>query len=113
MLKYIEDDYKHLDCPNLHTGHVVTREGHNVKVFYSAYSFRSYYINQRLRNEIDPFTLCIQCGVTMKTLMESYMVKETWKFRAQMVKHLNKGRDVMATSDDRSELQDHIQFFSD
>ena len=112
MLKHIEEQYEHLGCPNLYNGTVVTREGHQVKVFFSAYSFRSYYINQRLKNEIDPFTLCIQCGVTMKTLMESYMVKETWKFRTQMVKHLNKSRDVMSTQQDRSELQDHIQFFS-
>jgi integrase len=88
-----------------------TKTKHLVKVYCSAYSFRSWYITERLRNMLDPYTISKNCGVSIKTLMTSYDVNETWQFRKQMTQHLNWRAkvDYTATKEDRTELDGYIQ----
>jgi len=97
----------------LHTSEVVSDENHVVRVFYSAYSFRSWYINQRLHNGLDPFTLAKQCGVSMNTLIESYDVTDTWVYRNEMIKHIKGTIDITPTKEDRDLLKDHAVQFID
>tara|TARA_Y100000310_G_C20688035_1_gene820349 strand:- start:957 stop:2210 length:1254 start_codon:yes stop_codon:yes gene_type:complete len=102
------DDLKRL---GMHEGLVEARNSkqtHMVRVYYSAYSFRSWYITQRLANQLDVYTISKNCGVSIKTLMASYDVNETWVFRKQMVQHLNQNRTVRQTDEDDAALSSHI-----
>jgi len=102
-----------LKAIGLHEKEVETKDTgttHLVKVYCSAYSFRSWYITERLRNLLDPYTISKNCGVSIKTLMVSYDVNETWQFRKQMTKHINWRAQLAytTTNKDKEELSDYI-----
>lgn len=66
------------------------KEQPGVRVFFSAYSFRAYYITKRLENGLDIYTLAKNCGVSIATLSKTYDYNENWAFRRQMTDHLRK-----------------------
>jgi len=59
----------------------------NVKVFFSAYSFRSFYISERLKNGLDLYTLSKNVGSSPKTILNAYDYNENWEFRKQITQH--------------------------
>jgi integrase len=62
----------------------------NVETFYSAYSFRSWYITQRLKNGLDIYTLAKNCGTSIQTIASTYDYSENWAYRKAMTSHINK-----------------------
>ena len=62
----------------------------NVKVFVSAYSFRSFYISERLKNGLDLYTLSKNVGSSPKTILNAYDYNENWEFRKQITQHYKK-----------------------
>jgi len=93
----------------VHTQKVETAMGHLVDVVYSAYSFRSFYITQRLKEGMNIYTLAKQCGVSIKTLMKSYDVNETWTLRKEITKHHRSRSSDTPSADDLALLADDIQ----
>lgn len=65
-------------------------ENKGVETFFSAYSFRAYYITKRLQNGLNIYTLAKNCGVSIQTLSSTYDYNENWAFRDQMTQHLGK-----------------------
>ena len=101
-----------LKALDLHSGHVEAHTTNGpvmVKVYYSAYSFRSWYITQRLANHLDPYTISKNCGVGIATLIKSYDVNETWAFRKQMTSHINSKINIRQTDNDETLLAAHIE----
>jgi len=68
--------------------------GTTVKVYNSLYSFRAFYISQRLKNEVDIYTLSIQIGSSITTIQKYYDTNKIWDFRTQMVKHIHRETSV-------------------
>ncbi len=66
------------------------KENKGVETFFSAYSFRAYYITKRLQNGLNIYTLAKNCGVSIQTLSSTYDYNENWAFRDQMTQHLGK-----------------------
>mgnify|MGYP003118463279 CR=1 FL=1 len=62
----------------------------SIEVYYSAYSFRAYYITKRLQNGLNIYTLAKNCGVSIQTLSSTYDYNENWAFRKQMTEHIGK-----------------------
>ena len=69
------------------------KRNNNIQTYYSAYSFRAYYITQRLKSGLDIYTLAKNCGVSIQTLSKTYDYNENWAFRTQMTAHLKKWDD--------------------
>jgi integrase len=70
--------------------HKKKSKSHNdIEVYYSAYSFRSWYITKRLENGLNIYTLAKNCGTSIKTIAETYDYSENWAFRKEMTAHLN------------------------
>ena len=83
--------------------------GHLVQVPFTAYSFRAFYITERLRNGCDIYTLSKAAGTSIKTISTSYDYNEGFSLRAAMTKHLTQ-RDSDKTSDKQSAaLADYVQ----
>ena len=61
-----------------------------VEIYYSAYSFRAFYITMRLMNGLNIYTLAKNCGVSIQTLSSTYDYNENWAFRKQMTEHIGK-----------------------
>lgn len=61
----------------------------NVETYYSAYSFRSWYITQRLKNGLDIYTLAKNCGTSIQTIASTYDYSENWAYRKAMTAHIN------------------------
>lgn len=61
----------------------------NAKIYFSLYSFRSFYISERLRNRMNIWTLSKQVGSSVATLMKHYEFNDMLAFRDEMVKHIN------------------------
>ncbi len=93
----------------LHTGIVETANGKKISVYYSAYSFRSWYITQRLANGLDVFTLSLNCGVSIQTLVRSYVKNTTWEFRDKMTVHLSRNRTLLTKDQVSPELKAHLR----
>ena len=71
--------------------HIHSKEAnHGVQTFFSAYSFRAYYITKRLENGLNIYTLAKNCGVSIQTLSSTYDYNENWAFRKQMTEHIGK-----------------------
>ena len=77
-----------LKALGLHERMIPTKKGHLVRVVMSAYSFRSFYISQRLKNGLDIYTLSKNVGVSVKVLASTYDYNETWAFRQDMTRHI-------------------------
>ena len=60
-----------------------------VDTYFSAYSFRSFYITMMLRNGLDLYTLSKQVGTSPQTILKQYDVNENWFLRDKMMAHLN------------------------
>jgi len=75
----------HLQRLGLHKTTVQGYEG--IEVYFSAYSFRSYYITQRLQEGLNIYTLSKNAGVSIQTIMATYDYSENWAYRAEMTKH--------------------------
>jgi integrase len=91
----------------LHEKYVNTDGGHRVRVVYSAYSFRSFFITQRLRHGMDVYTVSKLCGVSVKTLMSTYDFNHNWVFRKAVTRHVqasaeSESWDYSVTDDDMS-----------
>jgi len=91
----------HLQRLGLHMKESDTHKG--VKIFYSAYSFRSFYITQRLAAHLSIYTISKNVGASIDTIMRSYDINETWVFRNEMTQHL---RQWSKPDMDNSRLQD-------
>ena len=87
----------------------MTAKGQLVRVYYSAYSFRSYYITKRLENGLDPYTISKNCGVSIKTLCNTYDVNETWQFRKLMVRHISAARTTKPKANELSALREQAR----
>jgi|6_EtaG_2_1085325.scaffolds.fasta_scaffold08674_4 hypothetical protein len=72
-----------LDCHS--TAHP---EEPDVRIFFSLYSFRSYFITQRLRNGVDIYALSKCVGSSVQTIIENYDVNETWEVRYKIIQHI-------------------------
>ena len=59
----------------------------HVKVFFSAYSYRSFYITERLKNGLDLYTLSKNVGSSPKTILNAYDFNENWEFRKKITQH--------------------------
>jgi len=95
----------HLQRLNLHKTSVEGFPG--VEVFFSAYSFRSYYISQRLLNGLDLYTLSKNVGSSPKTIMSAYDYNENWEFRRKITQHYKSD----PTSDCPEHIRGHIQYW--
>lgn len=60
-----------------------------VEVYYSAYSFRSWYITKRLENGLNIYTIAKNCGTSIQTIASTYDYSENWAFRKEMTAHLS------------------------
>jgi integrase len=79
--------------------HKTTVEGHEgVEVYFSAYSFRSYYITQRLKEGLNIYTLSKNAGVSIQTIMSTYDYSENWAYRKEMTKHFKEQKGQIPTS---------------
>ena len=76
-----------------------------VNIFYSAYSFRSFYITQRLAAKMSIYILSKNVGASINTIVRNYAVNETWEFRNEMTQHLKKWSKSEPTKDKVSELE--------
>jgi len=81
----------HLQRLGLHRTTVEGYEG--IQVYYSAYSFRSYYITQRLKEGLNIYTLSKNAGVSIQTIMATYDYSENWAYRTEMTKHFKSLND--------------------
>ena len=75
-----------------------------VHVFFSAYSFRSFYISERLKNGLDLYTLSKNVGSSPKTILTAYDYNENWEFRRQITQHYK----AEPSSDCPGELEDYL-----
>ena len=75
----------------------------SVEVYYSAYSFRSWYITQRLKNGLNIYILSKNCGTSIATIAKTYDYSENWAFRSEMTAHLAKHSSADAPKRDLSE----------
>lgn len=62
----------------------------NAKIYFSFYSYRSWYISERLRNQMNIWTLSKQVGSSVATLMKHYEFNDMLAFKDEMVNHINK-----------------------
>jgi integrase len=76
---------KHLKLMGIHKRHL---DQYGIDVYFSAYSFRSFYISQRLKNGMDIYTLSKNVGTSPKTILKAYDYNENWAFRQAMTQHL-------------------------
>jgi len=60
----------------------------DVQIFFSLYSFRSYFITQRLKNSVDIYALSKCVGSSVQTIIEHYDVNETWEVRYKIIQHI-------------------------
>jgi len=88
---------------------IQTRKGHSVRVYFSAYSFRSFYISQRLQNGLDIYTLSKNVGSSVKTIASTYDYNENWLFRKAMTKHLHERKSDKLHPRERHQLADHLR----
>ena len=75
-----------------------------VKVYFSFYSFRSWYIVQRLRNRLSIFTLSKQVGSSVATIQKYYEKDDMMYFKDEMIKHYKYDYDVGVVDDDLKRL---------
>ena len=95
----------HLKRLGLHTTEVEGYPG--IKVYYSAYSFRSFFISQRLRNGMDLYTLSKNVGSSPKTILAAYDYNENWEFRRQITKHYKADFE----HDAPEYLREHVEYW--
>jgi integrase len=69
-------------------------DGHRVRIVYSAYSFRSFFITQRLKHGMSVYHVSKLCGVSIQTLMSSYDVNQNWAFRRTVTRHVGSAADI-------------------
>ena len=93
----------HLKRIGLHIKESRTHKG--VNIYYSAYSFRSFYITQRLAAHLSIYTIAKNVGASIETIMRSYDVNETWVFRNEMTKHLKNWSGKDRNKEINEELQ--------
>ena len=86
--------------------HKRLNEEHGVFVYYSAYSFRSFYITMRIRNGIDIYALSKNVGASPKIIMKHYDVCENIYLRDRMTRHLIKN-DFSKTEEVENQLKNH------
>ena len=98
---------RELEALGLKYQEVLTANGETVRVYCSAYSFRSWYITQRLKNQLDPYTISKNCGVSLKTLLSTYDVNVTWTFRNQMIQHVSRTRTTQPTEEEIQDLEQY------
>ena len=92
--KYLNTMRRHFKRMGLH---IKEDDSSGVKTYFSAYSFRAFYITMRLRNGIGLYELSKQVGTSPKTILSQYDGNENWSLRDRMVAHLEK--DVGQFSD--------------
>ena len=86
--------------------HKTSVEGYpDIEVFFSAYSFRSFFISERLKNGLDLYTLSKNVGSSPKTILAAYDYNENWAFRHQITKHYK----ADFQDDCPEHLREHIQ----
>lgn len=95
----------HLQRLGLHIKESDTHKG--VRIFYSAYSFRSFYITQRLAAHLSIYTIAKNVGASIETIMRSYDINETWVFRNEMTQHLRQWSKPDADASQIEELERH------
>ena len=84
---------------NLHIKSVVLKDS-TAKIYFSFYSFRSYYMTQRLKEGLSIFTLSLQTGSSIATIQKYYSYNEMWSFRKEMVNHLRSNIKIEKPSND-------------
>ena len=88
--------------------HKTKVEGYpDIDVFFSAYSFRSWFISQRLKNGMDLYTLSKNVGSSPKTILAAYDYNENWEFRRQITKHYKADFD----DDCPEHLREHMEYW--
>lgn len=73
---------------NLHTQDVELKHT-TAKIYFSLYSFRAWYITERLRNGINIYNLSLQVGSSVATIQRYYAFNEMLSFRNEMIRHTN------------------------
>ena len=73
---------------NLHTKDIELNHT-TAKIYYSLYSFRAWYITERLRNGINIYNLSLQVGSSVGTIQKYYAFNEMLSFRNEMIRHTN------------------------
>jgi len=71
-----------------------------VQVYYSAYSFRAFYITKRLEEGLNIYTLSKNAGVSIQTIMSTYDYSENWAYRDEMTKHFKALKDETPSEDE-------------
>jgi integrase len=87
----------------IHTQEVTLFKGrtnNTVKVYFSLYSFRSWYITQRLKNRLSIFTLSKQVGSSVATIQRYYEKTDLMYFKDEMIKHYKYDYDLGTVDDD-------------
>lgn len=83
-----------------------------IMTFYSAYSFRSFYISQRLENGLDIYILSKNVGTSVATLASTYDYSENWMFRKHMTKHLKEMKGHELSDDQKESLSEYATNWS-
>jgi len=89
----------------LHKRESATHKG--VTIYYSAYSFRSFYITQRLAAQLSIYIVAKNVGASIETIMRNYDVNETWAFRNEMTRHLKQWSKEDKDKDDIKRLEQY------
>ena len=87
----------------IHTQEVTLFKGRTnstVKVYFSFYSFRSYYITMRLRNRLSIYTLSKQVGSSVSTITKYYAKDDMMYFAEEMIKHYKQDYDLGVVNED-------------
>ena len=81
----------------------------DVRVYYSLYSFRSWYAVCRLEDGVDLYSLSLAFGASTATIESTYDVGEAWHHRAKLIKKIE--RDLTDASQIPHDLQDDAQYY--
>tara|TARA_Y100000310_G_C20689481_1_gene821268 strand:- start:99 stop:1619 length:1521 start_codon:yes stop_codon:yes gene_type:complete len=101
----------HLQRLGLHKTEVEGYEG--IEVYFSAYSFRSYYITQRLKEGLNIYTLSKNAGVSIQTIMATYDYSENWAYRTEMTKHFKRLKDETPSGNHVERLRNVGKFWNE
>ncbi len=74
------------------------------KIYFSFYSFRSWYISSRLRNKMNIYVLSKNIGSSVATIIKYYAYNEMLEFRDEMIAHTNKEYSFSEVGNDIKKL---------
>ena len=99
MLKALDLHYSHPD------------EQSEITTFHSLYSLRSFYISERLRNNVDIYLVSKQVGASVATIERYYDDSHTFSFRDTMTNYVRTGPDAWEpTQAAKAKLPELVQY---